>query len=360
MTKNLTQSSIDRQNILNNTEVIELLESKLDLTGLLYNDEYKFTTKMVMDFYDISRITVIRYVNNHQKELSHNGYQVLKGLKLKEFKNLFGPLIATEYDGISQSITDDTLLNQNTENQSYKKIKALAVFNFRAVLNLGMLLTESQKAKQIRSILLDIAIDTINERIGGATKYINQREEAFLTAITQEPQYRKEFTTALNTYLEMGPTKYAIYTDTIYIAIFKENSREYRKILDLKAKENLRETLYSEVLTLIASFEVGIADEMKEKAEELDRKLIPNELDLLIESFANKRQWIPQIEDARVKMASRDYGMRNVIHERLQNYISTLSEEEYNRFLGKESESLIKRILDNSDLIDAFKRLKNR
>lgn len=55
-----------------------------------------------------------------------------------------------------------------------------------------MLLTESQKAKQIRSILLDIAIDTINERIGGATKYINQREEAFLTAITQEPQYRKE------------------------------------------------------------------------------------------------------------------------------------------------------------------------
>ena len=39
-----------------------------------------------------------------------------------------------------------------------------------------MLLTESEKAKQVRSIILDIVIATINERVGGGTKYINRRD----------------------------------------------------------------------------------------------------------------------------------------------------------------------------------------
>src|SRR5690606_28052614 len=116
--------------------------------------EFKFTTKMVMDFYEVSRATISRYIANHQEELAHNGYQVLKGQKLKEFKSLFGHLIAP-HDDSSQSITDDTLSNQTTDIQYIARIKALAVFNFRAVLNLGMLLTESEKAKQVRSLMLD-------------------------------------------------------------------------------------------------------------------------------------------------------------------------------------------------------------
>ena len=40
------------------------------------------------------------------------------------------------------------------------KAPQLGVFNFRAFLNLGMLLTESEKAKALRSVVLDIVIDT--------------------------------------------------------------------------------------------------------------------------------------------------------------------------------------------------------
>lgn len=130
---------------------------------------------------------VSRYFINHKEELLQNGYQILKGQKLKEFKELFAHLIAPDEDDEAQSIIDDTLSSQITDNQSYKKIKALTVFNFRAVLNLGMLLTESEKAKQVRSLMLDVVIDTINKRIGGSTKYINQRNEEFLVAITREP-----------------------------------------------------------------------------------------------------------------------------------------------------------------------------
>ncbi len=360
MTKDLTQSAIDRQNILNNTQAIENIQAKMGVTGLLYENEYKFTTKMVADFYEIDVRTVKRYLENYEDEIKHNGYSILKGTKLKDFKDLFGHLISDKDDDISQRDINAPLSTQKHDNQSIKRAKALAVFNFRAVLNLGMLLTESEKAKQVRSLMLDIVIDTINKKIGGSTKYINQRDEDFLNAITREPIYRKEFTDSLSKNLDMGPIKYSVYTDAIYKAIFRENAKEYKAILKLEAKDNLRDTMYSEVLKLIASFEIGIADELQEESEKIGRKLKPAELNILIEQFANKRQWIPQIEDARNKMASRDYCLRNVIHQRLENYIGSLTETDYDKFLGDKSKSLIERVVENPDILEVFKRLKDR
>jgi len=357
--KDLTQSPIDRQNILNNTEAIEVIQKHIGLVGLLYEGEYLFTSKMVADFFDVTTRTLTNILNENEDEVKHNGYHVIKGQKLKEFKDLFGPLL-TSVDDLSQKETDFPLSKQNFDNQSFKRLKSLAVFNFRAFLNIAMLLSESENAKRLRSKMLDIVIDTLNQKIGGSTKFINQRDEEFLVAITREPIYRKEFTNALNLYLEMGNYKYAVYTDAIYQAIFKENAKEYKAILNLEEKDNPRDTMYAEVLKLIASFEVGIADEMKEKAESLGRKLTPSELNVLIMRFSAKRQWIPHIEDACTKMASRDYGLRNVIHKRLENYISALSKEDYSRFLGDKSKSLIDRVIENPELLEVFKRLKNR
>jgi hypothetical protein len=357
--KDLTQSPIDRQNILNNNEAIEKIQNHIGLVGLLYEGEYLFTSKMVADFFDVTTRTLTNILNENEDEVKHNGYQVIKGHKLKEFKDLFGPLL-TSVDDLSQKETDFPLSKQNIDNQSFKRLKSLAVFNFRAFLNIAMLLSESENAKRLRSKMLDIVIDTLNQKIGGSTKFINQRDEEFLVAITREPIYRKEFTNALNLYLEMGNYKYAVYTDAIYQAIFKENAKEYKAILNLEEKDNPRDTMYAEVLKLIASFEIGIADEMKEKAESLGRKLTPSELNVLIMRFSAKRQWIPQIEDACTKMASRDYGLRNVIHKRLENYISALSKEDYSRFLGDKSKSLIDRVIENPELLEVFKRLKNR
>ncbi|MDD4436867.1 MAG: DNA-binding protein [Tissierellia bacterium] len=357
--KDLTKSAIDRQNILNNTEAIEKIQTHIGLVGLLYDGEYLFTSKMVADFFDVTTRTLTNILNENEDEVKHNGYQVIKGQKLKEFKDLFGPLL-TSADDLSQKETDFPLSKQDTDNQSFKRLKSLAVFNFRAFLNIAMLLSESENAKRLRSKILDIVIDTLNQKIGGSTKYINQRDEEFLVAITREPIYRKEFTNALNLYLEMGNYKYAVYTDAIYQAIFKENAKEYKAILNLEEKDNPRDTMYAEVLKLIASFEVGIADEMQEKSEQLGRKLTPSELNVLIMRFSAKRQWIPQIEDACTKMASRDYGLRNVIHKRLENYIGALSKEDYSRFLGDKSKSLIDRVIENPELLEVFKRLKDR
>ncbi len=358
--KDLTQSAIDRQNILNNTEAIGKIQTHIGLVGLLYEGEYLFTAKMVANFFQVDLSTIKRAVEKFEDEIKHNGYQVVKGQKLKEFKALFGPLLTEDDDDFSQRGINDPLSKQESDNQSFKRLKSLAVFNFRAFLNIAMLLSESENAKRLRSKILDIVIDTLNQKIGGSTKFINQRDEEFLVAITREPIYRKEFTNALNLYLEMGNYKYAVYTDAIYQAIFKENAKEYKAILNLEEKDNPRDTMYAEVLKLIASFEVGIADEMKEKAESLGRKLTPSELNVLIMRFSKKRHWIPLIEDACTKMASRDYGLRNIIHKRLENYMGALSKEDYSRFLGDKSKSLIDRVIENPELLEVFKRLKDR
>jgi len=332
--KDLTTSAIDRQNILNNLDAVSNIQEYLGVKGMLFDGEFRFTKEQVADFYKVDTSTIDTYLSLYEKELKHNGYELFKGKTLKSFKEQFGGIINIQ-----------------------SKTTQLGLLNFRAFLNLGMLLVESEMAKAIRSKILDIVIDTLNKRLGGSTKYINQRDEDFFHSILKEPIYRKEFTTALHNNLNMGNYKYAYYTDAIYKCIFQENANEYKQILKLEEQENPRDTMYAEVLTLIASFETGLAYEIEIKAGILNRKLEKNEMDELIKKFAEHPQQKPHIENARTKMATRDYGFRQVLHENLKHYIGSIDLTDYQRFLGVKSKALQDRIEES---IDVFKRLKDR
>ena len=332
--KDLTVSNIDRQNILNNYVVLTQLQDYIGLPGMYFNEQYYFTKQQLADFYQIDIVTIERYLEGNEQELKHNGYKVIKGKELKEVKEKFGPHL-----NISS------------------KTPQLGLFNFRSLLNIGMLLVESEMAKALRSRMLDIVIDSLNQKTGGSTKYINQRDEDFLNAILKEPQYRKEFTNALNEFLDLGAFKYSYYTDKIYQAVFKEKSEEYKRILKLEAKDNVRDTMYAEVLKLIASFETGLAHEMKLLSEKEGRKISKLEMDNLLINFAIHPLYKPLIDDARTKMATRDYGFRRVLHDNLEQYIDTVSKTDFERFLGEKSKTLEDRIDEN---IEVFKRLKDR
>ena len=332
--RDLTTSAIDRQNILNNLDAISNIQEYLGVKGMLFYGEYRFTKEQVADFYKVDTSTIDSYLSQYEKELKHNGYELFKGKKLKTFKDEFGGIINIQ-----------------------SKTTQLGLLNFRTFLNLGMLLVESEMAKAIRSKMLDIVIDTINKRLGGSTKYINQRDEDFFHTIIKEPIYRKEFTTALHEHLNMGNYKYAYYTDAIYKCIFHENAKQYKQILKLEEQENPRDTMYSEVLTLIASFETGVAYEIEVKAASLGRMLEKDEMDELIKSFSEHPSHKPHIENARAKMATRDYGFRQILHENLKHYIGSIDLSDYQRFLGEKSKALQERIEDS---IDVFKRLKDR
>ena len=155
----------------------------------------------------------------------------------------------------------------------------------------------------------------------------------------------------------MGNTKYAIYTDKIYQSIFKEKAMEYKKLLHLSKKDSVRDTLYSEVLDLIASYECGLAAMMREQSEKLGRRLNNWEMSDLFSAFESLPLWKPLIIRARTKMASRDMALRDAFHMQLEEYIRPLEPEEYERFLGVAGDELEKLMKENQDVLI---RLKER
>lgn len=337
MAKDLTASSHDRQNILNNRYALQQAEQHLALGGVEFEGETVFTKAQVVTLYDVSDSTIEKYLVSHAEELKSNGYQVLKGKKLKDFKGL----------------VDGTVIDYGT------KTSVLGVFNFRSVLNIGMLLTESEPARLLRSRLLDIVLDVMAERAGGHTKFINQRDENYLVSALQEENYRRQFTDALDNYVEGNHWKYARFTNLIYQSIFHENATEYKKVLKLAAKTNIRETLYSEVLNLIASYESGIAHELELASSYQGRKLTQKEAESLFASFEKHPLFKPLILDARTKMASRDLCFRDALHEKLEAYIQSVPEADFERFLGEKSRSLEEQLSDPETLA-VLKRLKDR
>ena len=337
MAKDLTESLNERQNILNNRYVLKQAEQYLELGGTLYEDDIVFTKQQVMAIFEIGDATIERYLSSYSDELKNNGYKTLRGAKLKEFKDLaFG-----------------TLINEGT------KTTVLGVFSFRAVLNVGMLLTESEPARLLRSRVLDIVLDVMAERSGGHTKFINQRDENYLLAAFQEDNYRKIFTDALDNYVEGNKWKYGNFTNLIYKSIFQENAAEYRKILKLATKDKIRETMYSEVLTLISSFESGIAYEFEVASNNKGGKLTQIQAKALIQKFEQHPLYKPFIIEARTKMASRDLCFRDALHEKLEAYIKAVPEADFERFLGEKSKSLEEQLSD-PETLEVFKRLKDR
>jgi hypothetical protein len=189
MTTDLTNSHHNRQNILNNSYTLSKVEEYLGLGGVLFEDELLFTKQQLTEIFDISDSTIEKYLAAHTDELKNNGYRVLKGQKLREFK----------------ALSDVSVINYGD------KSHASGVFSFRATLNLAMLLTESEHARLIRSRILDIAIDVVAERTGGHTKYINQPrrniEKVQIKKASQNPESRDALHHKLEAYIQNVQTQ---------------------------------------------------------------------------------------------------------------------------------------------------------
>ncbi len=342
MSKDLTKSEIDRQNILNNPYAVEEIKKATKLQGIVYRGKLTLLKEQVAEFFEVDPRTIDNYLSKHESELKQNGYEVLRGKSLQELKIAIKEQFANETDFVGKSLHKTTMLG---------------IFDFRAFLNLAMLITESERARLLRQTILDIVIDTINQKTGGGTKYINQRDEDFIISYFKEENYRKEFTDALRDYVDMGNFKYPLYTNKIYVSIFKEDAQEYRKILKLHKKDKVRETFYSEILDLVSSYEYGFAKVLEEAFKKKDRKLTQWEVDRLFREFESQPHWKPLVNKARSKMASRDLAFRDALHIQLKDYLAPLDSAEFERFLGEKSKELIERLEESKEVL---KRLKER
>ncbi|MBQ1176810.1 MAG: hypothetical protein IIX52_04505 [Paludibacteraceae bacterium] len=126
--KNLTTSEIARQNVLNNKYAIEEVQKAIGLRGVVFEGEIKFTKQQLSSFFEVSDRTINSCLAKNEKELRNNGYEVIDGNRLKDFK-----LVLRKDD--------------DREVNFLIKSNKLGIFNFRAFINIAMLLTKSERAK---------------------------------------------------------------------------------------------------------------------------------------------------------------------------------------------------------------------
>ena len=143
MDKDLTNSVLVRQNVLNNIYAVEEIQKAVGIKGVLFEQSYRFVKKQLADFYGVTERTIENCLEKNDKELQRNGYEVLKGKRLIDFK-----LAASKSDV--------------PEIDFGNKTPQLGIFDFRAFLNEGMLLIDSERARMGRLKLMNNVKLTIN------------------------------------------------------------------------------------------------------------------------------------------------------------------------------------------------------
>ncbi|MEF9905060.1 restriction endonuclease [Streptomyces sp. P9-A2] len=113
---------LDRGDVLDKVKALSLLP-----------DGMHVTTAMVATYFEVAETVINNLLSRHRHELQSNGMQVLRGSELRNFKEL------------------------NLSSYGHPQPRsALAIWSRRAVLNVAMLLRDSEVARQVRVYLLDM------------------------------------------------------------------------------------------------------------------------------------------------------------------------------------------------------------
>jgi hypothetical protein len=124
----LTESRTMRAQTAGRVDVLD----KVKALALL-PDGVHATTEIVASYFEVDVEAIKKVVQRNRKELEENGLHVVRGDELREFVR----------DNASPS-------------NGMAKVRNLALFSRRAVLNVGQLLTESDVARRVRTYLLEV------------------------------------------------------------------------------------------------------------------------------------------------------------------------------------------------------------
>ncbi|MEX3105034.1 MULTISPECIES: restriction endonuclease [unclassified Streptomyces] len=140
--KSLRESVAERTEVLDRVKVLSLLP-----------DGVHVTTAMVAEYFGVGVEAIKSLVKDHRAELRASGYQVLTGTPLRSFKDLSGVEMHT---------------------------RTLALFPRRAVLNVAMLLRDSETARQVRVYLLDMEYMVRSEPVDNS---VHRLSDPFVQAV---------------------------------------------------------------------------------------------------------------------------------------------------------------------------------
>ena len=133
---------------LSQDKALETLDKAKALLMAVHQGNGFATTEQVAEYFELSVDAIESVIRRHREELISDGFKVVRGKDLKELL-LAGSVTKTEPE----------------------KITVLSVWAPRSMLRCGMLLRDSQVAKQVRNVLLDIA---------GSKESINKLEQQFI------------------------------------------------------------------------------------------------------------------------------------------------------------------------------------
>lgn len=143
---------------------VEVLDKVGTLLSLPNTELY--TTEMVANYYEVGIEAIKSLIHDNQDEIQKNGYKVLNGDELSSLKKLC---------------------------QIKSRARSLATFTKRTVLNVGMLLRDSEIAKEIRSRLLDIVHDSEKGNGDISTVVEEVSEEKQLMLDRMEAEFNGDF-----------------------------------------------------------------------------------------------------------------------------------------------------------------------
>lgn len=122
--RSLRDSALERTDVLDKVKALSLLPDGMNVT-----------TAMVAAYFEVAERAINRMAQRHRDELAVNGLRILRGEELARFKR-------------------DTL---SLYPESHPQPRSsLALWSRRAVLNVAMLLRDSEVARQVRTYLLDM------------------------------------------------------------------------------------------------------------------------------------------------------------------------------------------------------------
>jgi hypothetical protein len=184
------------------TDRFEVLDKAGSLS--LLPDDTHATTEMVADFYEVPVDTLYKVIRRNSEELESNGLRVLTGQEYKDF-------------------AVDNLSSANP------RARRVTLLPRKAILNVGMLLTESDVARKVRAYLLSAEEMLTDE----------QRRQAWLRSRLNGIEARNSFTETLKIIYEMSETSksFGIWASTFTTMMTKATLKiDHKEFQELKAK----------------------------------------------------------------------------------------------------------------------------
>lgn len=149
----------------------ELAIAKMQMVKelLLLDGTELATTEMVATYYDVKSIeTINSVIKDHREELENNGLKVYKGSELANSDVMSFKDFTRNRANYKFELNDGTTLSVGG--------KGITLFTKRAILNVGMLLRDSDVAIELRSRLLDIVHDA-DKGIGNTQTVVEEIDE---------------------------------------------------------------------------------------------------------------------------------------------------------------------------------------